>query len=441
MRTLWPQSGLWRHRDFMRLWSAETISQFGTQVTLLALPLAAILVLDASAFEVALLQAVEFLPFILVSLPAGVWVDRMPRRPILIVGDLGRAALLASVPVAYAFDVLTLAQLYVVGFSAGVFTVFFDVAYQSYLPSLVERDELVEGNSKLEISRAGAQLGGPALAGVLVELVRAPTAILLDAVSFLGSAAFLFRIRKREEPPSRTEEQPSMRRELSEGLRYVLGHSLLRPIAACTGSSNFFGMVVYSVFLVYAVRELGLTPGVIGIVLAVGNVGWLAAALTANRIARRIGVGTTIVASAALFGPAQLLVPLAPDGNAAAPVLVAAFALTLFGAVVYNITQVSLRQAIAPERIQGRMNAVMRFLVWGTIPLGSFAGGALASWIGLRPTLWVGAIAGAFTFLPVLFSPVRSVARMPEPAEDVAATEAAEGGIAGQPPQPAAPDA
>jgi MFS family permease len=442
MRTLWPRSGLWRHRDFMRLWSAETISQFGTQVTLLALPLAAILVLDASAFEVALLQAVEYLPFILVSLPAGVWVDRLPRRPILIIGDLGRAALLASVPVAYALDGLTLAHLFVVGFSAGVFTVFFDVAYQSYLPSLVERDELVEGNSKLEVSRAGAQLGGPALAGGLVELVRAPTAILVDAVSFVGSAFFLFRIRKREERPARADEQPNMRRELSEGLRYVLGHPLLRPIAVCTGSSNFFGMVVYAVFLVYAVRELGLTPGVIGIVLAVGNVGWLAAALSANRIARRIGVGTTIVASAALFGPAQLLVPLAPEGNAAAPVLVAAFALTLFGAVVYNITQLSLRQAIAPERIQGRMNAVMRFLVWGTIPLGSFAGGALASWIGLRPTLWVGAIAGAFTFLPVLFSPVRSIARMPEPVEDVAATEAAaEGGIAGQAPQPAAPDA
>jgi MFS family permease len=423
----------------MHLWSAETISQLGSQITLLALPLAAILVLDASAFEVALLQAVEFLPFILVSLPAGVWVDRLPRRPILIVGDLGRAVLLASVPVAYALDVLTLAQLYVVGFSTGVFTVFFDVAYQSYLPSLVERDELVEGNSKLEISRAGAQLGGPALAGGLVELVRAPTAILVDAVSFLGSAVFLFRIRKREERPARTGEQPSMRGELWEGLRYVLGHPLLRPIAACTGSSNFFGMVGFAVFLVYAVRELGLTPGVIGILFALGNVGWLAAALSANRIARRIGVGATIVGSAALFGPSWLLVPLAPEGNAAIPVLVAAFALGLFGSVVYNITQVSLRQAIAPERIQGRMNAVMRFLVWGTIPLGSFVGGALASWIGLRPTLWVGAIAGSVTFLPVLLSPVRSVVRMPEPVDDGAAAEA-EGGTVG-PPQPAAPDA
>ena len=182
MRAIWPKGGLWRHSDFLKLWSAETISQVGSQVTGLALPLVAIITLDVSAFEVALLGVIEFAPFILVSLPAGVWVDRLPRRPILIVGDFGRAALLATVPIAYVLDALTIWQLYAVGFLFGVLTVFFDVAYQSYLPSLVERDQLVDGNSKLEISRSGAQLAGPALAGLLIQVLKAPVAILVDAM-------------------------------------------------------------------------------------------------------------------------------------------------------------------------------------------------------------------------------------------------------------------
>ena len=198
---LWPTGGLWRHPDFVKLWSAETVSQFGTQFTQLALPLAAIDVLHASAFEVAALTTVEFLPFLLVSLPAGVWVDRLRRRPMLVVGDLARAVLLASVPIAYAFDALTMWQLYVVGFFVGIATVFFDVAYQSYLPSLVERDQLIDGNAKLEISRAAAQLGGPGLAGVVIQALKAPAAIAFDAVSFVGSALFIFRIRKEERSP------------------------------------------------------------------------------------------------------------------------------------------------------------------------------------------------------------------------------------------------
>src|SRR5919201_863103 len=195
-----PTGGLWRHADFLKLWSAETVSQFGTQVSQLALPLAAVLVLDATAFQVAALGTVEFLPFILFTLPAGVWVDRLPRRPILVAGDLGRAALLASVPLAYFTDRLTLAQLYGVAFGTGICTVFFDVAYQSYLPSLVEREQIIEGNSKLEISRSSAQIAGPGFGGLLVQAFTAPYAILADAASFVGSGAFILRIRKRDEP-------------------------------------------------------------------------------------------------------------------------------------------------------------------------------------------------------------------------------------------------
>jgi MFS family permease len=424
MRPIRPTGGLWRHRDFLKLWSAETISQFGTQVSLLALPLVAIVVLRVSTFKVALQGTIDFLPFILFSLPAGVWVDRLRRRPILVAGDLGRAAVLVSIPAAYFAGVLTIWQLYAAGFLAGTLTVFFDVSYQAYLPSLVERDRLVEGNSKLEISRSTAQLGGPGLAGVLIGAITAPYAVLVDAASFLGSAACLFAIRKPETPPERhVDAKPSMWREVREGLRFVFGHPHLRAIAACTASSNFFGSVVFAILLVYAVRSLGMSAWLIGLVFSIGNVGPLAAALTAARITERFGVGRTIVGSAVLFGPSLLLVPAAPHGFPV-PFLVAASAIAGFGGVVYNVTQVSYRQAICPERMQGRMNAVMRFLVWGAIPLGSILGGALGSTIGLRTTIWIGAIAGAATFLPVLVSSVRSIERIPRPAPDEGEAEA-----------------
>jgi len=429
MRSMWPKGGLWRHPDFLRLWSAETISQVGSQVTGLALPFVAIVTLDVSAFEVALLGVVEFAPFILVSLPAGVWVDRLPRRPILIVGDLGRAVLLASIPLAYAFDVLTIWQLYVVGFVFGVLTVFFDVAYQSYLPSLVSREQLVDGNSKLEISRSGAQLAGPALAGVLVQALTAPIAMLIDAISFVASGLFVFRIRARETAPERESGRSpfaGMRAELSEGLRYVLGHRYLRWIAASTATFNFFSNVMFAIFLVYAVRELGMGAGTIGFIFAIGNIGYLVGAIASNRVAGRLGVGPTIVVGAAA-GIAALLVPLAPESGPI-PLLIASQLIISFGLPLYNITQVSFRQAITPERLQGRMNSVMRFIVWGVIPLGALTGGAIASAIDLRAAIWVGAIGMSLAFLPVLLSPVRTLREMPEPVADPLAEAQGEGG-------------
>ena len=426
---LWPKGALWRHPDFLKLWSAETISQVGSQVGGLALPFVAIVTLDVSAFEVALLGVFEFAPFILVSLPAGVWVDRLPRRPILIVGDLGRAALLATIPVAYAFDALTIWQLYVVGFLFGVFTVFFDVAYQSYLPSLVSRDQLVDGNSKLEISRSGAQLAGPALAGVLVQALTAPVAVLIDAISFVASGAFVLRIRTRENAPERENSRSpfaGMKGELSEGLRYVLGHRYLRWIAASTATFNFFSNVMFAIFLVYAVRQLDLSAGTIGLVFAIGNVGYLIGAIASNRIAQKLGVGPAIVVGAAA-GIASVLVPLAPESGPI-PFLIASQLIIAFGLPLYNITQVSFRQAITPERLQGRMNSVMRFIVWGVIPLGTLVGGAIASAVDLRTAMWVGAIGMSLAFLPVLLSPVRTLREMPEPVADPLAEAQGEGG-------------
>ena len=417
-----PIASVVRNADFVRLWVAQTISQFGTQVSLLAIPLVAVSLLEASPFEVALLGTVEFVPFILFSLPAGAWVDRLRRRPILIAGDLGRAAALASVPIAYLLGVLTMAQLYVVGFVAGTLTVLFDVAYQSYLPSIVEREQLVDGNGKLEASRTIAQSAGPALGGGLIGLVTAPLAILVDGVSFVLSALFVFLIRRPEPTPDRHADEHgrprgSLRQEVGEGLRYVLGNRYLRGIAASTATSNLFNNLATATFIVFAVRELSLSPAEIGVIFGVGNLGAVGGALVADRLARRFGVGPTIVGSMALGGPGLLLMALAPR-ESPVPFLLASQFLLGIGVVVYNINQLSFRQAITPTAMQGRMNATMRFIVWGTIPFGALLGGAIATAFGLRTAIFVGAVGEFLAILPVLLTPVRSLREMPMPAED-----------------------
>ncbi|HEV3123773.1 MAG TPA: MFS transporter [Candidatus Dormibacteraeota bacterium] len=395
-----------RHGDFLRLWFGQTVSQVGTQVSLIAIPLTAVVALGATPFQAGLLGTFEYLPFILVGLPAGVWVDRMARRRILIASDVGRTLALLSIPLASWSGHLVMAQLYAVGFVVGVLTVFFDVAYQSYLPSLVAREQLVEGNSRLELTRASAEIAGPGIGGALVSAVTAPIAVLADAVSYIASVASLLLIRGRETIESQTRRSSGMRRELVEGLRYVLGNRLLRSIAACTALINLFGHAAIAVTILYAVRELGLSPAQIGLWFSLGSIGGPLGALLASRVGRRLGTGPTIVLTAWATVPAWFLVPLAPR-SFPLPLLITSGIIGSITGVMYNITQVSLRQAITPQRIQGRMNATMRFLVWGTIPIGSFIGGVLGSVIGLRNTLWVTAVAMTFAALPVTLSPVR----------------------------------
>ena len=406
-----------RNRSFRRLWIGQTVSQLGTQVTMLALPLVAIRVLDAGPLEVGVLAACETLPFLLVGLPAGVWVDRRRRQPILVLADVGRAAVLAAVPVAYAFDVLAVWQLYVVALLAGAQTVFFDVAYQSYLPALVPRSRLVEGNARLELSRSASQVAGPGAGGLLVELLRAPYAIAVDSASFLVSAVFVAGIRTAEpDPEPAADDERTMRRSIAVGLRYVLQHPVLRRIAACTGISNLFSGAGMAVFLLYAVDRLDISPGVIGLIFSLGGLGALLSAATTERIGRALGVGLTIVVSAALTGAAFVLVPLAPRDNAV-PWFLAAMLIETFAASVYNITQVSLRQTVTPTRMQGRMNATMRFVVWGALPLGSLVGGVLGRVIGLQGTLWVSALGGTLCVLPLLSRSVLGLRTMPPAAE------------------------
>ncbi|MGH2428610.1 MAG: MFS transporter [Candidatus Limnocylindria bacterium] len=418
-------ASLWRHPDFLKLWTAQTVSQFGDEVTQLALPFVAIATLDAGPLEMGLLATFQFLPFILLTLPAGVWVDRMRRRPILIGADIGRAILLVSIPVAFIMGWLTMTQLFVIAFLVGCLEVFFDVAHDAYLPSIVERNQLPEGNAKFEISNSAATIAGPGIAGFLVAVVTAPFAIFFDAISYLAATVFVFLVRRHEPAPERTpradpavlgrRQRPGaeMRRDIAEGLRYVLGHRYLRSIAACTGTFNLFFNMGGAVMLLYIVQQLGLTPATIGLIFSIGNVGVLLGALSTGRIARRVGVGPAIIGSVAIGSPALLMIPLAPP-DLAVPVLVASGVLVGWSTVVYNVNQRSLRQAITPDRMLGRMTATMRFIVWGTIPIGALAGGFLGELIGLRTTLIVAGLGVLVAFLPVLFSPVRGLRQMPE---------------------------
>jgi MFS family permease len=426
----------------MKLWTGQSISEFGSQVSALAIPWLAAVSLHATAFQFSLLGVVGFLPFIVFALPAGVWVDRLRRRPILIVGDASRAVLLALIPVLWATGALEIWHLLVIQFVVGIFTVFFDVAYQSYLPSLVDREQLVDGNAKLQLTVSTAQVAGPGLAGVLITALTAPYAIVLDAASFVVSTLFMIPIRRKETLPERTvgAPKPKMLPELKEGLAYVVRHPHLRAIAACTGSANFFGSISFTIALLYLVRVLHMSSFEVGFVFAVFGIGSIGGALVANPTQRRIGVGRAIVLPAVLFPVATLSYPLAPKGFPL-PVLITGAVIGGYSQVAYNITQVSLRQAITPERLQGRMNASMRWIVWGTLPLGQLAGGAIATAWGLTAALWVGAIGSLFTFLPVLLSGVRKITEMPEQVTEPTPAEAElDAGIvaAPLPPEPAA---
>ncbi len=399
--------GLLRDHDFRQLFTADTISQVGTQVTLLALPLVAVLTLHATALEVGVLAACETAAFLLVGLPAGALVDRLRRRGTMIVADLLRAALLASVPVAWWMDALHMPQLYVVGLLCGVCTVFFDVSYQSYLPFLVGKEHLVEGNARLELVRSTSQIGGPTVAGGLVKLLGGPLAIATDAGSYLVSALFLWRIRKIEERPVR-KDGAHLGREIMEGLRFVVGNRLLRAISMCTGTGNFFGAILNAMLIIYLARDLALSPALIGLFFSVAGLGALAGAFLVGPFVRWFGQGPAMWISMLGSALGLLLVPLA---RADWRLWLAAAGYIVFGigVVVYNVTQVSFRQLITPDDLLGRMNATMRFIVWGTLPIGGLVGGLLGEWLGVHRTLWIGCAGMLISVLPLVLSPLRKL--------------------------------
>ncbi|MBO0806444.1 MAG: MFS transporter [Nocardiopsaceae bacterium] len=407
--------GLWRHRDFLLLWGGQTVSEMGSAVTQLALPLTAVVLLNASTFGVGLLTAAATLAFAVIALPAGALVDRRAKRGVMIACDAARLLIIASVPVAWAAGVLTMAQLYVVAIAAGVCTVFFDVSYQSYLPSLLRTEHLMDGNGKLGASQSFAQLAGPGLGGGLVGAFGAAGAMTADAVSYAVSVASLLGIRHREareEPSGDGPARPSLRADIAEGLRFVLGHPILRKVVACTGTANLFGSASTAVEIIFLIRVLGVPPAYTGLVFAVAAVGGVAGGVLSGRIARRVGSARVIWFSVLVLGAPQLLAAFAWPGWGVALYPVG-FAFMFFSAVVYNVAQVSYRQTVCPPRLMGRMNAATRWIVWGTMPLGGVIGGALGTAIGVRPTLAIGLAGSWAAGFWVYFSPLRRLRDVP----------------------------
>jgi MFS family permease len=429
---------LWRHSDFIKLWTSETISQFGSQFTGLALPATAIIIFSATVADVSLLAFLGSLPWLLFGLIVGVWVDRHSKPRIMVTSNMLRGILLGLIPVAAIAGIITdlgLPFLYAISFLVGVLQIFFDVSYQSFLPSIVGREQLVEGNSKLEASRSSAQVIGPTLSGIVINVVSAPVAIAFDAISFFLSAIALGRI-KTEGKTNQSSSKTTVGADIGEGLAVVFNDKRLRSIAGCTGTSNFFSSAFFAIILPFfstAIPEgLGypktLAPLVVGIIFSVASLGALVGVVSAVPAARLIGLGPAIIGGITIAAvgviPFYFAKPLTETpiftllGFSLSPSVIymmAGMFIVSIGVVVYNINQVSLRQAIVPIRLQGRMNASMRFLVWGTIPLGALAGGITATVFGIRTAVGISAIGGSLAFLWVLLSPVRSLKKVPEP--------------------------
>lgn len=399
--------GLLLHRDFLIYWTGESISSIGSQVSGLAIPLTAVLLLHASEGQMGLLGAASSLPFAVIGLLSGVWVDRVRRRPLLIGVNLGQAALMGSIPLAALLDRLSMVQLYVVAFAVGSLVVVGTAAYQAFLPALVGRRRLVESNAKLQISESVAIVVGPSLGGLLVQWLTAPIAVAVDAISFIAAALGLLAVRRPEPPPRPAAERGSVVTEIREGLQTILGDPRLRLITLAGATHNFFanGMIA-ALYVIYAVQTIGLSPAELGLALAAGGPGVLIGAVLASRVPKRIGVGPAMAHMQTLTGLSRFVV-------AAAATLAPPFALValmvgefLLGVArpIFNVTQVSLRQAVTPDRLLGRMNASIRFLMWVSVPVGGIAGGVVGTAFGLPVAMTIGAVgtllAAIWLYLP-----------------------------------------
>ena len=405
---------LWRQPDFLKLWAGQATSQIGSQVTFLALPLVAIVTLDASPQQMGILTAVGAVPPLLLGLHAGAAVDRRRRQPLLIGSDLGRALLLGLIPLAWTFGALSIELLYVVAFLSGALGLVFDLAYQAFLPTLVRHDQLVEGNSKLELSHTAAEIAGPSLAGGLVQLLSAPVALAADALSYLLSALLLARIRVTEMIPSRTGERRTLLADIRTGLRHALGDVRLRALIGSRGIIAFFNAMLETIFVLYIVDVLGISAAMIGLSFSIGSVGFIAGAFLPARLADRLGVGASMAIAVAVVALSDLLLPLA----AGSPLVIMGFIATGqfffgLGLTVFNVNQVSLRQALVPPALRGRVSAVVRILPDALVPIGAVAGGLLGTAVGLRETLFLAALGELSAAVWLWFSPIRAVIALP----------------------------
>lgn len=407
-----------KDREFMKFWIGDTFAQFTGQISDLALPTVAVIALQVTGFELGVINALGFIAFPILGLFVGVWIDRVKRRPVLIAMSLVQVATLATVPAAFILGVLGLYQLYVVALVMGTTTLFFDVAYQSYLPSLINKERVVEGNQKLQVSASAAQVIGPSVASGLMALFGAAKAISADVLGTTTAALLLISIRRPEPAPEGVASGASRDffAEMREGIKVITSNKLLWTQAGCTATANLGSNIFMVALFLYAYRVLGISEGTIGIAFSMGAAGFLTGALISRRVTESLGLGRTIALS--IGGNFALFITLLADGRTAVYVLGAAFFLAYLGTPMYNINQVSLRQIITPNRLQGRMNATMRTIVWGTIPLGAFLGGILATGLGVVPTLVTGTLISGAAVLWIVLGPIYKLRRQPEPVGD-----------------------
>jgi MFS family permease len=404
--------------DFRRLWLGQTISVFGDQITQLGLPLVAVLTLGADASQMGLLTAVGLLPHLLFSMPAGIWLDRVrSRRRLMIAADLGRAAAIASIPVAFAIGALSMPQLYVVGFVTGTLAVVFDLSWNTLFVSVTRRERYVEAMSLLNGSRSLAYVGGPTIGGLLVQLLGAPLAMLMDAMSYLGSVVFLRRIRSPEPPVD--PEEGAIRERLLAGLVFVLRDPIIRPSMFAIATINLFNLAFSALFVLYATTTLGVSPGALGLALGVGAVGSLLGAVVASRLGRRIGLGPAYALGCIIFPLSLILVPIAgPDTPM--PVILGLLLAAEFGAglgvMILDINIGSINNARIPDAIRSRANGAYRFINYGVRPIGALLGGLLGTAIGVREALLVVSIAGTLGVLWMVGSPVLRLRDLPDAA-------------------------
>lgn len=434
---------LWGNTNFLKFWLGETVSLFGTQVAMLALPLTAVLVLNGDAGEVGLLRLMQLLPYLLFALVFGVIADKYPRRPLMIGANSVRAVLIGLVPLLAITGYLDINLLYVITFGVGLGAVMFDVCWMAYVPTIVtDRNHLIEANGKLGATSSTADIAGPGLAGTLVYLVTAPYALAVNAASYVVSIISLVSIRTKERiTVANDEPKHNLFRDAVDGLRWVLGNSVLRVLAFLGSAYNFFLTFIETVFLIYAVRVLSLGPGGIGVVLSAGAVGGLVGAVMATTAIRRLGIGKVYVGSVFLAFSAWVLIPLAGGPQVLVMgMLISALFLTSIGIGMANVIVISLRQTVTPDRLMGRMTAAMRMLMFGVAAAGGPVGGLLAGVIGLHETLWVGAVASVLVVLPLFRSSITRMRTLPEPVSDAgAASPATENAAEVTPPVPVVP--
>ena len=408
-----------RNKNFLALWGGQTVSEIGPQLSGLALPVFAVTMLNVNESQMGFLNASSTASFLLVGLIAGAWVDRWIKRRVMIWADIIRLVAVLSLPILYFANLIQVWHLFVAAGIIGLATVFFDVAYQSFVPLVVPKEQIASANSSLETTNQLSGIAGPAIVGGLLTVFKAPALLVADALSFLVSAMSLSAIRDREVPKPK-EQRNKLRHEISEGLKFVWGNKIIRAVSFTTSTSNLFSTAQFTLIPLVLLRDQNISPAVYGVIASISAVGGLLGAVTAARLSKWIGEGQVIAVSAVIMGAAAFAPAIAAISNQLTAIVVYAagqFVIS-FTVLTYNITQVSARQRLCPEHLLGRMNASIRFFVWGVMPIGALLAGATATVFGIAPVMWVCAVGVFLSASFVVFSPLSRMKKLPDAPQE-----------------------